>query len=81
MAVPDFLRFMAPEMVPSGMPSCGLLRSRFFAASTNVRDVLRSRCGPVVVSLWSRRFITIYHSNLLMWSRCGLAFHGFHQCQ
>ena len=54
MAVPDFLRFMAPEMVPSGMPSCGLLRSRFFAASTNVRDVLRSRCGPVVVSLWSR---------------------------
>ena len=69
MAVPDFLRFMAPEMVPSGMPSCGLLRSRFFAASTNVRDVLWSRCGPVVVpplyynlpfkpldvvSLWSR---------------------------
>ena len=47
MAMPDFLRFMAPEMVPWGMPSCGLLRSRFFAASTNVS-------GPVVVSLWSR---------------------------
>ena len=42
---------------------------------------LWSRCGLVVVSLWSRRFITIYHSHLLMWSRCGLAFHGFHQCQ
>ena len=50
MAVPDFLRFMAPEMVPSGTPSCGLLRSRFF----ELPPMSGTFCGLVVVPLWSR---------------------------
>ena len=54
--------------------SCGLAFSSLLPMSGTFG-------GLVEVPLWSHCFNTIYHLKLLLKSRWGLTFHGFHQCQ
>ena len=74
MTVPDFLRFMAPEMVPWG----AILRSLAVSLFRSFHQCL----GRFEVSLWFCCGLIVVlplHYNLPftpLWSRCNLAFHG-----